>query len=71
MRVKIFYIDMELEEIELPDSYSAFDVSCYIIRKCPYDMSTMTHFKILHKGKWLYGNEYTKAMKDQNPTIVK
>lgn len=56
IRVKIYYIDEELREIEVSEKMSAMDIALDIFRN--HKDLKITHFLVEHDGKWLYGNDY-------------
>ena len=59
MKVKIYYCDTELKEIEVSKDLTAHEISCTIIFKHKeFNMTNMTHYLVKHNGEWLYGNEY-------------
>ena len=63
LKVKIFYCDTELREIKVSDKFTAFDISCDIMRN--HKDLKVTHYLVEHQGEWLYGNDYDAIVENE------
>ncbi len=63
IKVKAFWIDKLLKEIEVPDDYDGLDIAMKL--RISHKLK-ITHFLVWYENEWIYGNDYDNRKRKLN-----
>ena len=56
VKVKVYWIDKLIKEIEVPESFDGLDIAMKL--RITHRLNKITHFLVFYENEWIYGNDY-------------